>query len=170
MKNKDFKKKYFKYKAKYFKLLNKMDNAHYNSHFYKNEDYDPENKYLVFKTNDNNRFSFKEDYPENIKNYETTNNAKRKQKDKILYIRTIDDFDNFTNKYGSMGTKDKRPCYIYINWDKVANNFKGFYLDVKNENLHMMRFDKAILRNKFRLKSWWSYEYDKMTHNIMIFE
>lgn len=46
-------------------------------------------------------------------------------KSKILRINNKDSFDEFTNKYGKVNRKNKR---INIAWNKVANNYKGFYL------------------------------------------
>lgn len=85
-------------------------------------------------------------------------------KEKILYIKDDDSFDNFTEKYGYFDKKNHNK--LIIKWDNVANDYKGFCLDhgmfgdrsadvyykghsvtswVNNEFLDIMQIDGVIL-------------------------
>ncbi|QKF94403.1 hypothetical protein QKU48_gp0945 [Fadolivirus algeromassiliense] len=60
--------------------------------------------------------------------FEKTNFTKslsRPAKTKILLIDNRNDFDTFTEKYGAINKKDKK---LYIEWDRVAQKYRGFYL------------------------------------------
>ena len=88
-------------------------------------------------------------------------------KSKILHIKTVDDFDEFTAKYGDIGSDDDDPDmeYIFIYWNKVANDYKGFYLE---EFLNSDRFEEAPFKDQ-TTSSWWSYEYDPK-YGVIIFQ
>lgn len=86
--------------------------------------------------------------------------ANEVNKKKILLINSLDDFDNFTYKYGAVdrytiqnkvyGTQE----LLYIRWDKVENEYKGIYID---EGLQEDRYIDAIYNNKI-YSSWWQRE------------
>ena len=80
-------------------------------------------QYQVFKTDEKKYMSFKEVSHTSIDINEFTTDLKP-NRDKILLINDDFTFDNFTKKYGQL-TKDLQ--YIYIQWDRVARDFKGFY-------------------------------------------
>lgn len=71
---------------------------------------------------------------------------------KILKIDNIDDFDDFTYKYGAISEDDT----LYIHWDKVAKDYKGLYLD---EGIRADRQDDAYFNNKY-YPSWWNTEFN----------
>ncbi len=162
----DYKSKYYKYKAKYMKLLNELEDGVYSSGFFRKDN----EQYRVFRTDENKIFSFKEVSIEDVDKSEFTTEVKRPKRGKILYIDSLKTFDEFTNKYGQPGKVDYLFHHIYIQWDRVAKRYKGFYLNKDNKELYMQRHAKALLRKKFRLNSWWPREYEKMTHRVMIFE
>jgi hypothetical protein len=70
---------------------------------------------------------------------------------KILTIKTLDNFDNFTQKYGAV--KDDN---LYIRWDKVQDDYNGVFID---EGLKAERYDDAYFANKY-YTSWWRPEFD----------
>lgn len=73
-------------------------------------------------------------------------------KDKILVIKSYDVFDEFTNKYGRLHeTKKNKKRYIRINWDQVAIDFKGFYLD--KDSTITDRYNKAFYNGE-KYTSW----------------
>ncbi len=76
----------------------------------------------------------------------------------ILKIDNINDFDNFTYKYGAV-TKDDT---LYIRWDKVQKDYKGLYLD---EGIRADRQDDSYYNNKY-YPSWWGNEF---TFEVLIF-
>lgn len=89
---------------------------------------------------------------------------------KILMVNNIDDFDEFTYRYGGLAKYadvDKEygdEAILYIKWNKVAKNYKGFYLDV---GIADKRQQQAFYKDK-GYKSWWSREYP--FENIIMFE
>jgi len=72
-------------------------------------------------------------------------------KSKILSIDTLDDFDEFTDKYGSVTDNN----LIYIKWDNVANKYNGIYV---NSGLSDERYSTAYFKGK-TYKSWWESEF-----------
>lgn len=65
----------------------------------------------------------KNHFPEN--HFTDYFNGKKEEDRKILILNSIDSFDEFTNEYGELFKKDN----IRINWDRVSEDFKGFYID-----------------------------------------
>lgn len=119
--------------------------------------------YLTFETDAGNYVSLYEIPKESIKEKEFTKEVKRRNKERILMIDTIPLFDHFTNKYGDLNDNDT----IYIHWDKVARDYKGFYLDKMNTELSILRSGTAIYKRR-RYMSWWDYEYD--FYNVIKFK
>ena len=147
---------YKKYKSKYLNLKKQIGNG-YTTGFYEQNG----KKYISFKTENGNYISIYEEPIENFKLDDQTNNLKKPNPTKIITINTIDQFDHFTTKYGSL-TRDK---IIYINWEKVSKDYKGFYLN-KSKELYLQRHDFAMYKMN-RYPSWWSYEYNFI--NVIIF-
>jgi hypothetical protein len=152
--------KYMKYKLKYMKLKNTSinqsggenigiymaDGKHYRSH----------------TTLDGKMYSYYEKEINKIDKDEITQNLKRPEPDKILVVDTIALFDHLTSKYGSL---NKTFDIIYIRWDKLKEDYKGFYLD-QNNDLAMERRSHAMFKYK-RYISWWGNEY--RAQNVIIF-
>lgn len=87
---------------------------------------------------------------ENVRLSDLTTNINKPNKDKILFIGSIENFDTFTNKYG----------YVYdgcigIKWSEVARDYKGFGLDT---DLTDNRFLMAVYQSN-TYTSWWDIEY-----------
>lgn len=87
---------------------------------------------------------------------------KKPHKTKILTIETQDDFDDFTQKYGQINDKDQR---IYINWNIVAQKYKGFYL--KSSSLGD-REDTIPYMNR-TINSWVYYDFNNID-DVVIFK
>ncbi len=119
--------------------------------------------YNVYRTEDYRTFSFREVTFRDIKKEDLTNNLRRPDKTKVLYINDLNTFNYFTNKYGRYDTWN-----IYVAWDKVANDFKGFYLNKDNKELFLDVYAKAR-KGKYRMGSWWANEYHGLTNNVMVF-
>jgi hypothetical protein len=94
---------------------------------------------------------------------------KKPNKDKILLIDNVDDFDIFTDKYGSLEKyedEDKEygeQTVLYINWDNVANDYKGIFLD---DGIKADRFTKAYYKGE-TYSSWWESSFD--FEDVLIF-
>jgi hypothetical protein len=125
------------------------------------------NLYLVRRTEDNKRFSFKEEPFSKFDKYDLTSNTKKPDKTKILYINDEETFDWFSLKYAQYDQ-----FHMYVEWDKVAMDYKGFYLNKDNKDLYLRKHGTARKGSmgKFRSTSWWVHEYDKLTYNVMIFD
>src|SRR5690606_10013987 len=74
---------------------------------------------------------------------EFTTVLKTPQRDKILLIHSVENFDHFTNKYGDINFNQ---TYIFINWDRVAKDYKGFYLDQDSRELYLRRHSMAVYK------------------------
>lgn len=85
-------------------------------------------------------------------------------RDKILYINDIEQFDNFTDKYGGIEND-----FIYIKWEEVSKDFKGFGLDTDSGNDLYKRFRTAIYKGN-EYNSWWEFEYDVDLEDVIIFD
>jgi len=151
--------KYKQYKAKYLKLKKFFESGSITGSYYQDN-----KKYNVFKTDENKYISYQPYFISSINKYITTKNLKRPQPDKILIIDSVNNFDHFTNKYGDI---DFNNDHIYIKWDNVAKDYKGFYLDKTNKNLIILRHHYAYFK-KYRLLSWWDYEHDNI-NQVMVF-
>lgn len=87
--------------------------------------------------------------------------GKNTDKNKILFIDNIDDFDSFTEKYGDINEYGD----LYIKWDQVSKEYKGFCLD---EGISGDRFEEAYYKGEIK-NSWWKFEYDYGTDDCIIF-
>lgn len=128
-------------------------------------------KYLSARTKAGAYFSFYKEFLLNIDENDKTSNLHKPDKDKILVIDSTYSFDFFTNKYGQLkrgGFRDGEyiETVITIDWDRVANDYKGFYLDYDNKDLRLFRYTRALFKRK-QYKSWWENEYD--FKNVLIF-
>jgi hypothetical protein len=92
-------------------------------------------------------------------------NNNNDNKNKILKIDTLDDFDNFTEMYGFIfDVKDHdNDQTIGIKWDKVSDKYKGLFI---NKGLEADRLDNVFF-NQQSLPSWWSNDFQ--FDNIVIF-
>ena len=101
---------------------------------------------------------------------------RKNNKNKILKIDNIDDFDNFTDKYGKIklykktrgfGKNDKKikKPFLFIKWDKVAEDYKGIYLD---EGINNDRYGNAYYKGEL-YESWWVNEYKTDPDYVFIF-
>lgn len=83
-------------------------------------------------------------------------------KNKILIIDNIEDFDDFTYKYGALDKyKIADQVYgdqtvLYIKWNEVKKDYKGLYLD---EGIKEERYNEAYFNGKL-YDSWWQLEFD----------
>ena len=160
-----YKQKYQKYKKKYLGLKEMMGKGR-TVGFYEMDG----QKYLSFRTDNGYYVSFYEERLDNIKEEDKTTNLHKPHKNKILVVDSAYTFDYFTNKYGELKRGQfvdgvYREGNIFINWDKVAKDYKGFYLS-QNKELRMSRFTHAPFK-KIRYKSWWEYEFTY--YNVLIF-
>lgn len=112
-----------------------------------------------------------------VKKEEFTSDMRKPDKNKVLLINSDFLFDIFTNKYGGI-----TPYYnqyleypeinthsIYINWDEVAHDFKGVYLEYTDTKLKLLRRSYASYK-KIRLPSWWAREYERFGTGVIIFK
>lgn len=81
--------------------------------------------------------------------------------DNILQINSIDDFDNFTNKYGLIH-KDK----LIINWPKVSKKYEGIYI---NDSLRTDRQDVLPFGSETK-ESWLSFEFVDTNNEVVMFK
>ena len=86
--------------------------------------------------------------------------VKRPNKNKILSLKTVDEFDTFTNKYGRK--KNKK---VFIKWDKVAKDYKGIYI---TESVLGDRSDTIPYQNRTTTDNWLFYDYN-MLDDVIIF-
>lgn len=71
-----------------------------------------------------------------------------KDKTKILMIETLDDFDEFTERYGFTINNGQR---VSIKWTDVANDYHGLFI---NQGLENDREDKCFFDGE-TYDSWW---------------
>lgn len=117
-----------------------------------------------FQTGNNNMIQFQLIQFYVIPESSLTYNINSQDKNRILILDNIDDFDLFTNKYGDLYKIKK---IIFINWDKVALDYKGFGIDESiNKNLFNKRFYQANFKN-IKYTSWWQNEW---TFDVVIFK
>jgi hypothetical protein len=109
-------------------------------------------KYKTRRTINKKLYSYYEIPFRNLSKDDTTYIV-RPNREKVLVIDSIKAFDIFTNKYVGIDSYDQ----LYIKWDLVRDDFKGFYID-SNEKLEHNRKSYLIYR-KERYRSWWSREY-----------
>ncbi len=95
---------------------------------------------------------------------------KKPDRKKILKLDTLDDFDNFTEKYAYLHTfKDRSPKYglqqlLLIKWDKVAKKYGGIFI---NQGLTADRFENAFYKGE-TYRSWWKY--DLQINDVVVFK
>lgn len=138
---------YKKYRSKYLEL--KESGFHTGSYSHKDQ------YYKVFRTDEKKYISYYEKPYLSIDTAEFTTDFRKPDKTKIALVNTPILFDYFTNKYGSITVNQNS---IFIRWDAVSRDFKGFYLDQNNQNLFLHRRSFAPFK-KYDLESWWKYEY-----------
>jgi len=156
---------YRKYKNKYLNLKNQYASTTIGLYTKKNKNY------ATIMTNNGRLVSFTQNNssiltPENI-----TKNAFKPSLNKILVIDSVYQFDIFTNKYGSVKlnglfNRGQDESQIFINWDRVAMDYSGFFLD-SNNDLRLARYSTAVY-GASRLASWWKYEYKY--YDVLIFD
>lgn len=86
---------------------------------------------------------------------------------KILLIKDLDAFDEFTEKYGAIGpidAKETEEKMIYIKWEDVAKDYMGIKLE---ESVGEERYTTVIYKGE-SYPSWWENEYKY--RGIIIFE
>jgi hypothetical protein len=176
----DYYRKYRYYKNKYLNLINQNSNRIKSKNLNKIQRGGIKNvglyeldgtKYISAQTIGGAYFSYYKDFLLNIDENDKTTNLHKPDKDKVLVIDSTYLFDYFTNKYGQLkrgGFRDGEyiETTIFIDWDKVANDYKGFYLDYENEELRLFRYSRAVLKRK-QFLSWWQNEYH--FKNVLIF-
>lgn len=150
--NDPYYKKYIKYKTKYINLkrINLKGGA-----------------ITSMKTEENEYVSYEQVPYSSINKDMFTTDMKIPHPDKILLINSSFLFDIFTNKYGDLYPyfnkyfegPDVQIHRIFIKWNKVATDYKGFYLDTSDEMLRLLRMDYAYINN-MRMPSWWLDNYN----------
>lgn len=92
---------------------------------------------------------------------DTTPFLKDSQK-KILLIDNLDDFDNFTDLYGSLNVfldenvaERGKQSDLFINWDQVEDIYKGVYL---KDGLKEDRYEEVYYKGGV-YPSWWKSEF-----------
>lgn len=151
--------RYYKYKAKYLELRNKLN---------LNLSRQKSDKIMkTFETHDGYRVPYHEEYLENISPELIINDPTKGSLnfDKILIINTVEAFDIFTKLYCKEVFDQK---YMYVRWEHVAKNFRGFYIDRNNKELYLERYDMCNYKDKDMFDSWWSKEFDNT--NVVIFD
>jgi hypothetical protein len=84
----------------------------------------------------------------------------RLNKNKILALKNQNDFDKFTNKYGS-----KKKKKVFIKWDKVQKDFKGVYI---TKSVLGDRSDTIPYQDRTTTDNWLYYDYN-MLDDVVIF-
>jgi hypothetical protein len=95
--------------------------------------------------------------------YITINDKPNKKK--ILRIYNVDDFDEFTDRFGNMYDHNNKQ-FLYIKWNKVADHYKGILID---DGLNNERYTQAFYKGEM-YNSWWSNEYKVDNKKAIIFE
>lgn len=80
--------------------------------------------------------------------------------DKILYLKTLDNFDDFTELYGFV--RDKT---LFIKWSEVSKNHRGLFIE---EGLAEQRKNEAFYEQE-TYRSWWLIEYNLDADEVAIF-
>ncbi len=159
--------KYKKYKQKYLELKQLKQVHQFGG---------SQHNIVHYNTKANNYISYYMELYGAINKDDFTTDMRKPDKTKILLINSDFLFDIFTNKYGGI-TPYYNPYYeypdinqhsIYINWDKVAKDYKGFYLEHTDNKLSLLRKSYASY-NKIRLTSWWLNEYERFGTGVIIF-
>jgi len=164
----NYKQQYYDIKAKYLKLKDELFHTinqtggviPYGTYI----DESTHNMFKVYRTKEFRIFSFREVPFRDVKKEDIITDPRRPNKDKVLYINDLRSFNAFTGKYGRYDTWD-----LFIAWDEVANDFKGFYLNVDNKELFLNVYAKAR-KGPYRMGSWWAHEYEGLVHGVMMFK
>lgn len=126
--------------------------------------YDENNEHrILYETDDGDKLSYTTRMPSEFKNEDFTFKTWPK-KTKIIHIDNVPQFDSFTRSYGKY---DKTKDTMYIDWKKVSEDFRGFYMDIGNKDLIFERYDTMPYFNKM-VGSWWKYEYN--TFEVILFD
>lgn len=159
-----YKEYYIRYKNRYIREKNKKKESKKGKKgggsigFYKKN-----NKlYLTKRTNYGRIFSYREEYLRDDLDF--TYNLKKKDKNKIIKIDSIFLFDWFTSRYGFDYEIDK----IGIHWDKVAEDYKGFYIE-KNSDILLMRGSNIPFKRKRKTFTSWLKNEDLDLDRVLIF-
>jgi hypothetical protein len=139
--------KYQKYKNKYIQLKRQQKEKHYVT---------DQGIYIYY-----NEINFEDLSPSDI-TFDPTKNAK----DKVLVINDVSAFDQFTKLYCDANFEQR---YVFIKWDKVMCNYRGFYLNQDNALLKLMAYDMYNYKDRHMFTSWWSKEYANITSKVIIF-
>lgn len=158
----DYKHKYEKYKIKYIKLRNEMNQDNFG---------EPKELDLLghprikgtLVTYEGYRIPYHEELIESIPESLITKDPS-KPSNKILVIDNIDSFDTFTKLY-CKDVFDKK--FMYVRWDRVASKFMGFYLDRSKKDLYLLRQDMHNYKDREMFDSWWR-NYDVL--NVIVFD
>lgn len=167
-----YKQRYYDMKAKYLKLKSQFLNSSNNSNnqiggvipygSYINES--NHDMYKVYRTMEHRLFSFREVPFKDINSEDIILDPRKPNKNKVLYINDLRSFNAFTSKYGRYDTWN-----LFVAWDQVANDFKGFYLNVDNKELFLNVYAKAR-KGDYRMGSWWANEYEGLVSGVMMFK
>lgn len=81
-------------------------------------------EYFILSYNDwkSTRSQIKHDHLYKLEVYYT--NVDYKDKNRVLLLKSQDDFDKFTKKYGKLIQKSAM-TFVLINWKNVSNDFGG---------------------------------------------
>lgn len=183
-----YKQKYLKYKAKYLKLRAQYEGTVFGP---SNSDVEREEEFVESDENvvkDRTRYPESEGYDvvtttdegeardigreglargkplmrADVSKDQFTKDVMSPDKDKILHIKKLDPFDDFTEKYGKL-IKDQN--LVLIRWDKVAKDFKGFYI---NPGLKEERFENAFFKGE-TYSSWWQNDFPFADGMVVMF-
>jgi len=89
-------------------------------------------------------------------------NKKPVDNNKVLYIKTVDDFDALTLSYGIMRKKK-----LYIDWDKINARYKGICIRLTATNER----DLDIPYNGKTVESWLNYDFgNDLLDKVILFE
>ena len=115
----NYKQKYYKYKSKYIRLKHLQSGGDVIGTYSLNNE-----NYKSVRTKMGKIYSYYEKSIGQIPKDQQTNDLRKPDKSKILVIDSIKIFDIFTGKYGDLIDDE-----LYIKWDKVREDYKGFYIN-----------------------------------------
>lgn len=94
---------------------------------------------------------------------------KKISKESILSIKTIEEFDEISKRYGKLGNNDDDPDkdFIYLDWIRFFGDYKGLHID---PTLYDDRYTMAIFDGKSYL-SWWKNDIDdQLIDSIILYQ
>ena len=109
----------------------------------------------------------KEDLSYHSKNLVTINETNL-NKDSVLYIRLLEDFDELTKQYGTLGNNDDDPDmdFIYLDWLRISDKYKGLYI---SQTLLNQRYENSPFRDNGKIYiSWWINDFN-VGDNVIVF-